>query len=309
MTGVVPRPGDIELAAKRIEDFVRVTPTLAVDGQELGIEGRVSLKLEFLQQSGSFKARGASNFMLSTRISEAGVVAASGGNHGAAVAWAARELGYRATIFIPSITDPSKVERLESYGAEIHQVGDVYAEALEASIDFQVSTGATPIHAYEDPVVVTGAATTGREFAEQVGAVDTLLVACGGGGLSGGIAAWFGNSRTRVVACETEGTSAYASALAAGEPVDVDVWGLAADALGATRIGNLAWTCLRAANAESIVVTDDEVTEAGRFLWDRFRIIGEPSAVVPVAAVLSGRLAPRRGQHLGIVICGANTAI
>lgn len=305
----IPRPGEIELAANRIAKLVRRTPTLTVDGREFGVDARISLKLEFLQQSGSFKARGAANFMLSNRIGEAGVVAASGGNHGAAVAWAARELGHRATIFIPTITDRAKVERLHSYGAEVHQAGDVYADALRAAIEFQHDLGATPIHAYEDVIVVTGAATTGREFAEQVGAVDTMLVACGGGGLAGGIAAWFGSSRTRIVACETVGTASFAQALQAGQPVDVAISGLAADALGASRIGTIGWTCLRAADAGSVVVTDDEVTTAGQLLWDRFRIVAEPSAVVPLAALISGRYEVRPGQHIGVIICGANTAL
>lgn len=304
-----PRPGDIELAAKRTERFVRRTPSMTIDGAELGVEGTVSLKLELVQHSGSFKARGAANFLLSNRIGDAGVVAASGGNHGAAVAWAAQTLGHPATIFIPTITAKAKVERLRSYGAEIHQVGAVYAEALEASRAFQAESGATPVHAYEDPVVVAGAGTTGREFAGQVGAIDTVLVACGGGGLAGGIAAWFGLSRTRVVACETEGTACFAAALDAGQPVDVPVSGLAADALGATRIGQLGWHCLLAADAGNVVVTDEEVTEAGRFLWEEFRLMTEPSAVVPVAALLSGRYRPEPNEHVGVVICGANTTL
>lgn len=305
----VPRPGDIELAAKRIERLARRTPAMTVEGWQLSTVGTVSLKLELLQHSGSFKARGAANFMLTNQISAAGVVAASGGNHGAAVAWAAQQLGHEATIFIPTITDEAKVERLESYGATVHQTGAVYAEALEASREFQSESGATPIHAYEDPVVVTGAGTTGREFAGQVGAMDTILVACGGGGLAGGIAAWFGKSRTRVIACETEGTAAFADALDAGHPVPVEVTGLAADALGASQIGDLAWTSLLAADAGSVVVTDDEVMDAGQVLWDRFRLVAEPSAVVPLAAILSGRYQPQQLEHIGIVICGANTQL
>lgn len=282
---------------------------MTLDGSDFDTEGTISLKLELVQHSGSFKARGATNFMLTNPISDAGVVAASGGNHGAAVAWAARQLGYRATIFVPTISARVKVERLRSYGATVHQVGDVYADALEASLSFQAESGATPIHAYEDPVVMTGAGTTGREFAEQVGAMDTMLVACGGGGLAGGIASWFGKSRTRVVACETEGTAAFSVALEAGGPVEVEVSGLAADALGASKIGSLAWECLTATSAGSIVVNDDDVTEAGRLLWDRFRIISEPSAVVPLAALTSGLYRPGPFEHVGIVVCGANTSL
>jgi threonine dehydratase len=299
---------DIEVAAKRIEVLVRRTPTLTVDGSQLDSAGTVSLKLEYLQHSGTFKARGASNFLLSNEISEAGVVAASGGNHGAAVAWAALQLGQRATIFVPTISAPAKVDRLLSYGADVRQVGAVYAGALQASVEHQASTGATPIHAYEDPAVMAGAGTTGRELEDQVAPMDAVLVACGGGGLAGGIAAWLG-SRTRVIACETEGTAGYAEALAAGHPVDIDVRGVAADALGASRIGELAWGELSAAGAASVVVTDDEVMQARATLWDRFRILVEPSAAVPIAALLTGRYRPAAGDHTGVVVCGANTRL
>ncbi|MGI9612658.1 MAG: pyridoxal-phosphate dependent enzyme, partial [Acidimicrobiales bacterium] len=181
-----------------------------------------------------------------------------------------------------------------------------YAESLEASHAHQAKTGAMPVHAYEDPIVVAGAGTTGLEFAEQAGPMDTMLIACGGGGLAGGIATWFGTNKTRVIACETEGTAAFARALEAGGPVDVPISGLAADALGATRIGELAWSCLTAANAGSIVVTDDELVTAGDLLWDRFRLVAEPSALAALAALVSGRYEPRPDEHVGIVICGAN---
>jgi threonine dehydratase len=299
---------DIEAAAKRIEKLVRRTPTLTVDGSQLDTAGTVSLKLEYLQHSGTFKARGASNFLLSNEIGPAGVVAASGGNHGAAVAWAASQLGHPATIFVPTISAPAKLERLVSYGAEVRQVGAVYAGALHASVEHQQTSGATPIHAYEDPAVMAGAGTTGREMEDQVAPMDAVLVACGGGGLAGGIATWLGD-RTQVVACETEGTSGYAQALAAGEPVDIRVSGVAADALGASRIGDLAWEQLSARAAASVVVTDDEVEVAREAMWDRFRIVVEPSAAVPIAALLSGRYEPAPDAHIGVVVCGANTRL
>lgn len=299
---------DVAAAAARIAPLLRRTPTLTVDGRELDASGRLSLKLELFQHSGSFKARGATNFMLATPIGEAGVVAASGGNHGAAVAWAARQLGHGASIFVPTISSPTKVERLRRYGADVHQVGAVYADALAASHELVAATGAVPVHAYEDPLVVAGAGTTGRELEDQVGPLDTVLVACGGGGLAGGIAAWFG-PRTRVIACETDGTAAFARALEAGAPVPVEVAGLAADALGATQIGDLAWRCLSGAGAGSIVVSDTDVARARAELWERFRILAEPSAVVPVAALLSGAYRPAAGEHVGVVICGANTVL
>lgn len=285
---------------------------MTIDGGQLGIEGTVSLKLEFLQHSGTFKARGAMNFMLCNEISEAGVTAASGGNHGAAVAWAARQLGHRATIFVPTISAPAKVARLRTYGAEVVQIGAVYAESLAACTDYQERTGATGIHAYEAPDVFAGAGTTGREFELQLELggqpkLDTILVACGGGGLVGGTATWLGD-RVSVVACETRDTPAYAAALAAGEPVDVEVAGIAADALGASRIGSLAFAALTGAGADSVLVEDDAVVDARRLLWESFRIVAEPSAAVPIAAITSGLWRPRRDSHTGVVICGANTS-
>lgn len=303
-------PDDITEAADRIGSFVRATPCVTVDGAELGTMGTVTLKLELVQHSGSFKARGASNFLLASEIGDAGVVAASGGNHGAAVAWAAQRLGHRAAIFVPTISAPAKVERLRSYGAEVHQVGAVYAEALAASEDHVATTGATPVHAYESPLVVAGAGTAGRELEAQADPLDLVLVACGGGGLVGGVATWF-EGRAQVVACETEGTASYAAAVAAGRPVAVEVSGVAADALGATQIGNLAFAQLtRAGSAAGSVVVDDDAVQAARhLLWDRFRVVTEPSAAVPVAALISGAVRPDPDQHVGVIVCGANTSI
>jgi threonine dehydratase len=309
--GTVPGswPDQIEQAADRIAPMVRRTPVLAVDGSQLGCrEGRLSLKLELLQHSGSFKARGAANFMLANQVGPAGVLAASGGNHGAAVAWAAQRLGHRAAIFVPTISAPAKVARLRGYGADVHQVGAVYAEALAASRVLAAETGATAIHAYEDAMVMAGAGTLGVELEQQAGPIDTVLVACGGGGLAGGIAAWLG-PRARLVICETEGTASFARAREAGRPVPVDVSGLAADALGAPQIGDLAWRCLAEVDAASVVVSDQEVVLARAELWDRFRILAEPSAAVPVAALLTGRYQPSPGEHLALVICGANTEL
>ena len=308
----VQRP-DIENAAKRLSGPIRKTPVMTVDGAEFGTEGPISLKLEYLQHSGTFKARGAMNFMLSNDIGDAGVTAASGGNHGAAVAWAAKQLGHRASIFVPTISAPAKVARLRSYGAEVFQVGEVYAESLEACTEHQANTGATGIHAFEAPDVFAGAGTTGREFEQQVEAaghppLDAVLVACGGGGLVGSIATWLGIA-TSVIACETFGTAAYAKAKAAGTPVRVDVGGIAADALGASMIGTLAFDALEAAGATTVLVDDAAVTEAQHILWERFRIVVEPSAAVPLAAVTSGAWIPEPGQHTGIVICGANTSL
>ena len=301
-------PHDITEAADRLGPFVRSTPCITIDGAELGSRGTITLKLELLQHSGTFKARGASNFLLASEIGPAGVVAASGGNHGAAVAWAAQRLGHRAAIFVPTISAPAKVERLRSYGAEVHQVGSVYAEALAAADEHVATTGATSIHAYESPLVMAGAGTTGYELDAQADDIDTVLVACGGGGLVGGVATWF-DGRSRLVACETGGTACYARALDQGQPVDVEVTGLAADALGATRIGSLAWAQLRATGTESAVVDDAAVAEARALLWDRLRIVTEPSAAVPIAALVSGVVRPADDEHVAVIVCGANTSI
>lgn len=298
---------DIDDAAHQIASLVRTTPTMTVDGGQLDGAGTVSLKLELLQHSGSFKARGASNYLLTNDVRPDGVVAASGGNHGAAVAWASRELGHPANIFVPTISAEAKVNRLRSYGAVVHRVGAVYAEALAASREFLAERDATSVHAYEDELVVAGAGTTGREFDAQAPGLDAVLVACGGGGLVAGVATWFAETDVEVVACETEGTAAWARAREAGAPVPVDVSGIAADALGATSIGELAFTQLQSAGAGSVVVSDDDVVAAQLLLWDRFRIVTEPSAAVPVAAVLSGAYPLQADRHVGIVVCGANT--
>ncbi len=306
---VVPTAEDVATAAQRLEGAVRSTPTFIVAGLELGVAelDAVTLKLEYLQYSGSFKARGATHFMACNPIGPAGVVAASGGNHGAAVAWAARRNGHAATIFVPTISSPVKVDRLREYGADVHQIGDVYAESLAASEQFVAETGATAVHAYNHPDVLAGAGTVGLEFTEQAAGLDTVIVACGGGGLAGGIACAIG-ARSRVVVVETETTNTYAAASEAGQPTDVEVGGVAADALGATRIGDLAWQALSAADAPSVLVTDDEVVAAQAHLWREFRIVVEPSAATPAAALLTGRYVPQAGERVGVLLCGANTS-
>lgn len=283
---------------------------LTVTRRELGLgDGAdVQLKLEQLQSSGTFKARGASHFLARHEVGDAGVVAASGGNHGAAVAWAARERGLEANIFVPTISSQAKVDRLRSYGATVHQVGAVYGEALEASRVFQAESGATSIHAYNHPDVMAGAGTTALEFVDQVGQLDTMLLACGGGGLSGGAACAVGD-RTRIVVCEGETTNAYAAARAAGEPVDVEVSGVTADALGATRIGELAWQALSNIDALSALVDDAAVLAARQLLWDNFRIVVEPAVATTIAVLQTSAYVPAPDEHVGIVICGANTKL
>jgi len=322
---IEPEPGagaasmtraQVEAAATILAGRVRSTPILTLPGAEFGVDAdldaTVTLKLEFLQHSGTFKARGALHFLSTNDIAGAGVTAASGGNHGVAVAWAAAQLGHRATIFVPTISAPAKVARLVALGAEVVQVGQVYGEALEACQHHQATSGATAIHAYDDVEVVAGAGTTALEFERQVelaglGPLDSVLVACGGGGLSAGVGACLG-AGTEIVVCETDGTAAWAGARQAGQPVDVEVGGLAADALGATRLGSIAYRTLTAVGAESALVDDEATAAARQDLWDRCRLAVEAAAAVPLAVLRTGTWRPRPEAHVGVIVCGANTS-
>lgn len=302
-------PADIERAMDAISPHVRRTPVIEVPGSEFGVDATFVIKLEFMQRSGAFKARGATHFVATQPIADAGIVAASGGNHGAAAAWAAQRLGHAATIFVPTTSAPAKVARLVQYGATIHQVGDVYDDALAASREFLAEHAATSIHAFDDPVVMAGAGTCAMEFESQAGELDAVLLACGGGGLSGGAAAWFGE-RTEIVACETYDTPTYAAALEHGRPVDVEVGGVAADALGATRLGTTPWSALSAVGAASALVSDDELVAAQDLLWDRLRVAVEPVAAAPLAVLTERRWAPSMsGGRIGLVLSGANRTI
>ena len=308
-----PDPRTIAAAAEAIRGHVRVTPIIEVPASELTdqpvwADTSLVLKLEHLQHSGSFKGRGAAHFLATQTIGADGVVAASGGNHGAAVAWAAARFGHAANIFVPTIAAPAKVEMLRRFGATVHQQGAVFSEAHATSLAWQTANDATAIHPYDDPVVMAGAGTASREFECQAGLLDAVLVACGGGGLAGGAASWFGQ-RVEVVACETEGTATYAGAVAAGTPTDVEVSGLAADALGATKLGNNPWRALHAVDAPSVVVTDEQLADAQQRLWDRLRLVVEPSAAAPIAALIAGTWMPRArlAKRVGVILCGANT--
>ncbi len=306
----VPSSDEVIEAYGRLNDLVRRTPVIAVERTTLGLPDGVAiqLKLEYLQHSGTFKARGASHFLVRNAVGAAGVVAASGGNHGAAVAWAAGQRGIPANIFVPTISSPAKVERLRSYNATVHQVGAVYGESLIASQDFQRESGATAIHAYDHPDVMAGAGTTALEFVEQVEGLDTMLLACGGGGLSGGAACAVGEW-TRIVVCEGDTTNAYAAAKQAGAPTDVVVSGVTADALGATQIGALAWSALSSVDAPSALVPDAAVLDARQLLWDRLRIVVEPAVATTIAALRTGAYEADPDERIGVVLCGANTKL
>ena len=298
-------PNDVEAAWRLIRSHVRRTPVIELTAGSLGIAAALALKLESLQVSGTFKGRGAFHKLLSSTVPASGVIAASGGNHGVAVAYAARALGHKAEIFVPTTSAPAKVARLKAYGATVNQVGQVYAEARAACDRRAAETGALMVQAYEDEGVFVGAGSVALEFAEQA-AFDTLLVAVGGGGLIAGCAAAVGQS-IKIVAVETEGTPTLHEALRAGRPVDVKISGIAADALGASRIGVPTFEVARALVKHSVLVTDDAVRAAQRALWDELRVVAEPSGAAGVAALMADAYTPAPGERVATLICGANT--
>lgn len=296
---------DVEAAASRIAPYVRTTPILEVTLGDIGAsETGAVLKLEYMQHTGSFKARGAFNRLV--RLGKVdGVVAASGGNHGAAVAYAAAKLGPRAEIFVPHFAPAAKVERIKSFGAKVTVVEGDFGAVVSASVARATETGFAQVHAYDDPDVIAGQGSASLEFAAQA-SFDTLLVAVGGGGLAGGAVAAIG-ARARIVAVETEGTASYRAARQAGAPAPWAAHGLAADSLGAHQIGALGYALLAAHDAESVLVRDEDVLAAQLWLWRCARIAVEPGGAVALAALLSGAHAPGRGERVGVLVCGANT--
>jgi threonine dehydratase len=290
-----------------IRPHVRRTPVLSVDLADAGGPALpVALKLEFLQHTGSFKTRGAFANLLTHEIPDVGIVAASGGNHGAAAAYAAMKLGVPARIFVPGVTSPAKIDRIRSYGAELVVGGDRYADALAASEAFIAETGALALHAYDQAETLLGQGTVGLEIEQDAPEVETLLVAVGGGGLIGGIAAWFAG-RVKVVAVEPEGAPTLNAALAAGRPVDAEAGSVAADSLAPRQVGRLMFPIAQAHVARSVLVSDEDILKAQAALWDAARIVAEPGGAAAFAALLSGRYAPRPGERVGVVVCGANT--
>lgn len=316
---------DILAASCRLAGRVRRTPVIALEAGAFGLPAQLVLKLECLQHAGSFKARGAFNALLSAQehgpgVPAAGVIAASGGNHGAAVAFAAKSLGYKAEIFVPQVASSAKIQRLRDLGAEIRIVGASYAEALVAAQARQRETGALSVHAYDEVAVLAGQGTLAQELQDQVPDLDAVLVAVGGGGLIGGIAAWYRASAapagsvssdrpsvTKVIGVEPEACPSLYQALAAGHPVDVEVSGVAADSLGARRVGKLGFELARQAVAQSLLVNDDAIRQARSWLWRDLRLAVEPGAATALAALISGRYASRPGDRIGVVICGGNT--
>lgn len=301
--------GDIDRAWERIAGHVRITPTLnleqrAFDGR---LQSPTTLKLELTQVAGSFKPRGAFNSILSQldRAKEAGVIAASGGNHGIATAYAARQLGLRAEIFVPVISSPVKQRRLRDLGAVLNVVGDNYYGALAACIERQKQTGALDVHAYNKPETLAGQGTCGRELNWQEPGLDTVLVATGGGGFIAGIAAWYAGS-ARVISVEPESSHCLAAAMRAGHPVDVSVGGVAADSLGATRIGELSWEICKRHVERAVTVTDAAILETQGLVWQHLRMIAEPGGATALAALLSGVYKPLPTERVGVFMCGGN---
>jgi threonine dehydratase len=289
-----------------IRPHVRRTPVLEVGGEDVGLAPcRLALKLELFQHSGSFKARGAFANLLRRPVPAAGVVAASGGNHGAAVAYAAMRLGVPARIFVPTVSSPAKIARIRSYGADLVVVGERYADALAASEAWQRESGALPVHAYDQAETLLGQGTLALELEGQT-ALDTLLVAVGGGGLIGGIAAWYAGG-VRVVGVEPEAAPTLTEALRAGRPVDAPAGGVAADSLAPRRVGGLMFPIARA-HVERVALVSDEAIRAGQQrLWEAVRVVAEPGGAAALAALLAGAYVPSPGERVGVVVSGGNT--
>jgi threonine dehydratase len=290
-----------------IRRHVRRTPILEAQGDEFGLgDFRLIFKLELLQHTGSFKARGAFANLLTRETPAAGVVAASGGNHGIAVAYAAMRLGKPAHIFVPEVSSPAKTARIRHYGAELVVSGERYADALAASQQWAVQSGALPVHAFDQPETLLGQGTTGLEFEEQCANLDTLLVAVGGGGFIGGIAAWFAG-RVRVIGVEPEAAPTLAFALSAGQPVDAPAGGVAADSLAPKRVGSLMFPIAQQYVERVILVPDDMIVAAQQTLWDVLRVAAEPGGAAAFAALLSGGYLPAEGERVGVLVCGGNS--
>ena len=301
--------GREEIAATEqlIRPRIRRTPVIEVDGMDFGPDAfRLSFKLALLQHAGSFKTRGAFANLLMREIPKAGVVAASGGNHGAAVAYAAMKLGVPARIFIPSISSPAKIQRIRDCGAELVVSGDRYADALAASETWVSQSGALAVHAFDQRETLLGQGSIGVELEAQIASLDTLLVSVGGGGLIGGIAAWYGR-RVRVVGVEPEASPTLAKALAAGRPVDAEAGGVAADSLAPRRVGERVFPIVVRFVERVILVPDDMIRRAQEALWATLRVVVEPGGAAAFAALLSGRYRPAPGEHVGVLLSGGNT--
>ena len=296
---------EITAAAARIKGHVLRTPVATVNSFGLGYP--IQIKLEHMQHTGTFKARGAFNTLLSKSVPPAGLVAASGGNHGAAVAFAAKKLGHNARIYVPEMAGPSKIGLIRDAGADLQVVPGAYANALEQALAWEAETGAMQIHAYDAPETVIGQGTCAMEWDQQGLDADTVLVAVGGGGLIGGTMAWLDGLR-RVIAVEPETSCALNAALDAGKPVDVDVSGVAANALGARRVGDICFDLAMSTGTDSLLVTDEAILIAQRLIWKELRQLVEPAGATALAALISGAYVPAPNEKVAVLICGANVS-
>jgi threonine dehydratase len=298
----------ISATEKVIRPHIRRTPVIEMNGSEFGLGSfPLIFKLELLQHSGSFKARGAFANLLLRKIPSAGVVAASGGNHGAAVAYAASKLAIPAKIFVPTVASQEKIERIRGYGAELVVVGERYAEALDASERWAAESGALKVHAYDQLETLLGQGSVGLELEQQSPNLDSLLVAVGGGGLIGGVAAWYAD-RVKIVGVEPEAAPTLYNALEAGRPVDSPAGGIAADSLAPKQVGAMMFPIAQKFISGVTLVTDDAIQQAQQALWKTLRIVAEPGGAAAFAALLSGRYKPQPGERVGVLVCGGNTA-
>jgi threonine dehydratase len=300
-------PQAIERCERLIRPYIRRTPAMTLDRSELGLPaGPLTLKLELLQHAGVFKARGAFANLLTREIPKAGVVAASGGNHGAAVAYAAMRLKKPAKIFVPSVSSPAKIARIREYGADLTVGGEFYAEALAASEAWVQQTGAMPVHAFDQNETIMGQGTLALELEQQAPGIDTLLVSVGGGGLVAGIAAWYAG-RVKVIGVEPEASPTLTKALEAGHPVEADVGGLAADSLAPRRVGEIVFPIVQKYAPQTVLVTDEAIAQAQKTLWRALRIVAEPGGACAFSAITSGAYRPAAGERVAVVISGGNT--
>ena len=296
----------IQATERVIRPHIRRTPILEVDAADFGLDSiKITFKLELFQHAGSFKARGAFTNMLTRDVPAVGVVAASGGNHGVAVAFAAMKLGKPATIFVPTVASKTKLDRIRHSGAELVIVGDRYADSLEASEAWTAKSGALPIHAYEGDATLLGQGTLGMELEEQAPELDTLLVAVGGGGLIGGVLSWYQN-RLKIIAVEPIEAPTLQRALSAGRPVDSPAGGIAADSLAPRQVGQQMFPIAQKFVHSALLVSDEEIINAQKRLWETTRIVAEPGGATAFAGLLSGRYKPEPGERVGVIVCGGN---
>ena len=321
---------EIEAAYDRIKDYIRKTPVFDCGANELGLGFPINLKLESIQHAGSFKTRGAFNNLLSANPNSAGFTAASGGNHGAAVAYACQALGFKTKIFVPRISSPVKIDRIKRYNAEVHVEGKLYSDAAKLCEQFQTESGFINIHPYDSATTIAGQGTLALEWERQVPDLDTVLVAIGGGGLIAGIGSWYNNrtkvigversyapnevegwynNRTKVIGVEPQYSNALFAARNQGKPTEVPINSIAADSLGAKIAGDLPHKIISETVEDLILVEDKDIIDAQSLLWSEFQIIAEPGGATALAALISGKYSPKPNEKVGVLICGGNAKL